>query len=136
MFVKKIKRKCGVRGCKNTNNVYALSRTREMGNSVIMCQDCMKDAFASTENYVEPVKVTTERKPLFYHPELSVTLSSVADTEPKPQEVIKSGTEENHITSVAEDTVTFTIPEEEQEPVTAPKPKTTTNTTKRKPKQK
>lgn len=108
MNVKKIKRICGVRGCKNTD-VFALSKTREVGNSVIICKDCLKDALASTENYVAPAKVVTERKPLFYHPELDVTLSSVAVDEPKPQEVIVADAEDNHI-SVAEDTVTPSAP--------------------------
>ena len=115
MQIKKVKRICGVRGCKNTHNVYALSRSREMGNSVIMCRDCMKDAFDSTdENYVEPIKPKRERKPLFYHPESAVAVPSVAEKEPTtPQEVIEDVTEESHI-SVAEDTVTPTEPRKEE----------------------
>jgi hypothetical protein len=119
MNVKKIKRICGVRGCKNTANVYALSKTREMGNSVVMCSDCMKDALSSVEHYVEPAKVKTERKPLFYHPELDVTLSSVAD-EPKPVEVIEAVAEDTRI-SVAEDTVTIEKPKTEPKPNNANK---------------
>ena len=108
MKVKKLKRICSVRGCRNVANVYALSKAREMGNSVIMCSDCMKEALQSIK-------------------ELDVTLSSVAEKEPKPQEVIKQQTEEIPV-SVAEDTVTI------EEPVTAnptPKPRTT-NTNSRK----
>lgn len=103
MKVKKIKRICGVRGCKNTANVYALSKTREMGNSVIMCSDCMKDALASIEN-------------------LEVAVPSVAEKEPEPVEVIETVTEASHI-SVAEDTVTITKE--------ADKPKTTANAKKK-----
>jgi hypothetical protein len=114
MNVKKIKRKCGVRGCKNIDNVYAISKTREMGNSIIICKDCLVDALRSIEGYTEPEKVKKEVKSLFPHPELQVTLSSVAD-EPKPQEVIDAVAEDVHI--VAEDTVTT-------EDAT-PKPKTT-----------
>lgn len=125
MYVKKIKRICGVRGCKNTD-VFALSKTREMGNSVIICKDCLKDALASIDNYVEPVKVKKERTSLFYHPELEVTPSSVADNEPKPVEVIETVTEEMPI-SVTEEAVT--IPEEPK-PVEA-KPKTTANAKKK-----
>ena len=109
MKVKKLKRKCSVRGCKNVANVYALSKTREMGNSVIMCSDCMKEALQSIK-------------------ELDVTLSSVAEGEPKPEEVIEDVTEDAHI-SAAEDTVTTT---EEPEPIPTitptSKPKNTTNT--------
>ena len=125
MNVKKIKRICGVRGCKNTE-VYALSKTREMGNSVISCKDCLIDALKSIDNYVEPEKVKTERKPLFYHPELAVTTSSVADNkEPELKEVIEKVTEEAPI-SVTEDSVT--LPKEEKPTI---KPKTTTNNKKK-----
>lgn len=124
MYVKKIKRICGVRGCKNTE-VYALSKSRDMGNSVIICKDCLKDALASIENYVEPVKVKKERTSLFYHPELEVTAPSVAETEPEPPEVIEEAPEDADIT-VTEDTVTI-----QEEPKTAVKPKTTTNNKKK-----
>ena len=120
MYVKKIKRICGVRGCKNTD-VFALSKSKDMGNSVIACKDCLKDALSSIENYVEPEKVKTERKPLFYHPELEVTAPSVAENEPEPPEVIEEAPEDADITAT-EDSVT--IQEE-------PKPKTTTNNKKK-----
>lgn len=117
MYVKKVKRICGVRGCKNTHNVYALSKSREMGNSVIMCRDCMKDAFDSTENYVEPRPPRRETRPRFYHPELAVAVPSVAEVEPEPVEVIENVTEDIPI-SVAEDTVT---PKAEDKPKTPTK---------------
>jgi outer membrane biosynthesis protein TonB len=125
MYVKKIKRICGVRGCKNTD-VFALSKTREMGNSVIICKDCLKDALASIDSYVEPEKVKTERKPLFYHPELEVTVPSVAENEPEPPEVIEEAPEDADIT-VTEDTVTIVY---EPKP-SAHNPKTTTNAKKK-----
>ena len=120
MFVKKFKRKCDVRGCKNTADVFLISKRREMGNTIAMCRDCMKEALKATESYVEPVKVKKEDKPLFPHPELKVTISSVADAEPEPKEVIEEATEDVPV-SVAEDTVTI----DEEKPVEAPKPKTT-----------
>ena len=106
MFVKKFKRKCDVRGCKNTADVFLISKRREMGNTIAMCRDCMKEALKATESYVEPVKVKKEVKPLFPHPELDVTISSVADNEPKPTEVIAEVTEDITET-VTEDTVTI-----------------------------
>ena len=109
MFVKRFKRKCDVRGCKNTSDVFLISQRREMGNTIAICRSCMKEALASTESYVEPVKVKKEVRPLFPHPELDVTLSSVADTEPELNEVIVDVTEENPI-SVTEDTVTIDEP--------------------------
>lgn len=118
MFVKKFKRKCSVRGCKNTANVYLVSKRREMGGTIGICTDCLKEAAESIKAYTEPPKVIKEEKPLFPHPELEVTTSSVTDDkEPKPQEVIEEVAEEISVT-VAEDSVTIE------------KPKTTTATSK------
>jgi hypothetical protein len=119
MFVKKFKRKCDVRGCKNISDVFLISKRREMGNTIAICRECMKEALSSTESYIEPVKVKKELKPLFPHPELDVTLSSVAvdDEEPKPVEVIEEVAEENSVT-VAEDSVTI----EEKPIITTTKP--------------
>lgn len=49
MYFKKVKRKCSVRGCKNTN-CFAISQTREIGNTVIICKECLKDALSSLDN--------------------------------------------------------------------------------------
>lgn len=140
MNVKRIKRICGVRGCKNTES-FALSRYREMGNSVIICKECLKKALDSIDNYEEPEKVKTEQKPLFYHPEIDVTPSSVAEIEPEPQEVIEEVTEDISI-SVAEDSVTneeHTPPSSSSSPTSAPLPsraKTTNSGAKKKPNKK
>ena len=68
MFVKKFRRKCSVKGCKNVDNVYIISKRRDMGNSIAMCTDCLKEAQASVDGYVEEVKAVREQKPLFPHP--------------------------------------------------------------------
>ena len=52
MYIRKVKRKCGIRGCKNTD-CFAVSRAREVGNTVIICRDCLKDALGSIES-LEP----------------------------------------------------------------------------------
>lgn len=110
MFVKRFKRKCDVRGCKNTANVFLISKRREMGNTIAICTECLKEAQSSIDGYVEEKKVIVrEDKPLFPHPELKVTLSSVAKEEPEPQEVIEEATEEVP-ELVAEDTVTIEEP--------------------------
>ena len=132
MFIKKIKKKCGVRGCKNISDVFIISRRREMGNTVAICRQCMADALKATDGYFEPKKPKAVSKPLFPHPELKVksdvTLSSVADIEePKPIEVIDAETEDTTIESVAEDTVT--TPQEE--PVAPPKSKATAKSVKK-----
>ena len=108
MFVKKFKRKCDVRGCKNTANVFLVSKRREMGNTIAICTDCLKEAQSSIDGYVEQKKsVIKVNVPLFPHPELNVTLSSVADEEPKPIEVIEEKVTEETPILVAEDTVTI-----------------------------
>lgn len=129
MFVKRFKKKCDVRGCKNTTDVFIISKRREMGNTIAMCRDCMKEALASTENYNEPEKVIREEKPLFPHPELEVTQSSVAVVEPEPQEVIEEVSEEVP-EAVAEDSVTIA----EQMPIapTTPTPQAKTTGNKKK----
>lgn len=46
MYVKQVKRKCNVRGCKNTDS-FAISRTREVGNTVIVCKNCLEAALSA-----------------------------------------------------------------------------------------
>lgn len=46
MYVRQVKRKCNVRGCKNTE-CFAISQTREVGNTVIVCKSCLSSALES-----------------------------------------------------------------------------------------
>lgn len=48
MYVRKINRICGVKKCSN-KQCYHISRSREVGNSVIICEDCLKEALAEIE---------------------------------------------------------------------------------------
>lgn len=123
MFIKKFKKKCDVRGCKNTQNVFLLSKRREFGNTVAVCKDCLEKALAQTDSYIEEKKVKKEPQPLFPHPELNVTLSSVAEIEPKPIEVIEEATEDND-EIVTEDTVAEEPIVAEPKVVTPPKANT------------
>lgn len=72
MYAKKVRRKCGVRGCRNTDS-YSISYTREAGNTVIICPQCLKQALElvgnQTGNTAKQASRKTEIKPLFYHPE-------------------------------------------------------------------
>ena len=52
MFVRQVKRKCNVRGCKNTD-CFAISRTREIGNTVIACKSCLGEAIGAI-NEIDP----------------------------------------------------------------------------------
>lgn len=120
MFIKKFKRKCDVRGCKNTANVFLVSKRREMGNTIAICTDCLKEIQSAVDGYVEEKKAVVKTdKPLFPHPELDVTLSSVIEKEPEPVEVIDAVTEDIQI-SVAEDTVT-PMAEEEKSTIVTPR---------------
>lgn len=71
MYITKIKKKCSVRGCKNTES-YAISQRRELGNSVIICKSCVSAAKAAIDEF-EPTqksnitKVITKNVPLFFN---------------------------------------------------------------------
>jgi hypothetical protein len=125
MFIKKFKKKCDVRGCKNISDVFIVSRRRETGNSVAICKQCMIDALKATDGYVEAVKAKKAPAQLFPHPELKpTTLSSVADEESQPAEVIEEATEISDKLATG-DTVAkdfFSI----EETITAPTPTTPT----------
>lgn len=124
MFIKKFRRKCDVRGCKNTMNVFLLSKRREFGNTVAVCRDCLEKALAQTDSYIEVAKVKREPQPLFPHPELNVTLSSVAEVEPEPEEVIEEAPTEDNDDIVTEDTVAEEPIVAEPKVVTPPKANT------------
>jgi hypothetical protein len=119
MFIKKFKKKCGVRGCKNISDVFILSRRREMGNSVAMCRQCMVDALKATDGYLEVEKAKAVPRPLFPHPELKETTISSVTEEPQPTEVIENVTEDSNI-SVTEDAVAIPVKEEPKPIVTKP----------------
>ena len=77
MNIRKVKRKCGVRGCKNTD-CFAISKVREVGNSIIICSDCLKDGLEAVKGYVpEPKREYTPPPPLFYNSQPTAEKSSV-----------------------------------------------------------
>ena len=55
MNIRMIKRKCGVRGCRELVS-FAISKTREMGNSVIICKKCLAEAEKMARDYKVPEK--------------------------------------------------------------------------------
>lgn len=58
--IKKIKRQCMVRGCKNRES-YSVSCSRELGNSIHICEECAKGiVFAIGQKY--PVEVSDNQK--------------------------------------------------------------------------
>lgn len=60
MYARRVKRKCGVRGCRNTES-YAISRTREAGYSVIICKSCLKEALDELHKTI-PAETAAENK--------------------------------------------------------------------------
>lgn len=72
MYATKIKRKCGVRGCRNTD-CFAISETRESGNSVIICRDCLANGLEAVEKAHSANMKNSEKEkamqipPLFYN---------------------------------------------------------------------
>ncbi len=48
MYVKKVKRKCNVRGCRCTDS-FAISLSREVGNTVIICKSCLGKALGAID---------------------------------------------------------------------------------------
>lgn len=67
MYVKKMKRICDVKGCKNTDT-YSISLSREAGNSVIICKSCLGKALSAIDDvplepYSEAIRVAHEDAP-------------------------------------------------------------------------
>ena len=139
MYIKKFRKKCDVRGCKNVSDVFIISRRSETGNSVAICKECLQDAIKSIDGYAEEIKKPKPKTSLFPHPERvvkeEVAISSVADdTTPNPTEVIDDVTEDNLIDSVTEDTVTDDFfGAVKEEPIAKPNVPTKPKTTAKKP---
>lgn len=83
MYVKRVKRKCSVRGCRHTD-CFAISRTREMGNSVIICTECLEDALQSATELPQGVMSNARRSAVWalQEPEAVATEADTAE----PQE--------------------------------------------------
>ncbi len=43
LYVRKVRRKCNVRGCRCIDS-YAISWTKEAGNTIIACKKCLEEA--------------------------------------------------------------------------------------------
>lgn len=82
MKIKKIKRKCEVRGCKNTDT-YSLTNTNEFGNSVIICEECLKKAVKAVAEYDPSAekKTVSVPPPLFFHGGIEKTVENAKETE-------------------------------------------------------
>lgn len=80
MFVKRVKRKCDVRACKN-KDCFAISKSREIGNTIIACKDCLVQALDAINKLPaeEPKKKSSGIPPLFFNTQKKVE-EQVIDT--------------------------------------------------------
>lgn len=88
MYVKRLKRKCSVRGCKNTDT-FAISLTREVGNTVIACKSCLEKALGAIDDLkTEPVAppVINEPPALFFSDILQGVQEQPGTQEPEPEQ--------------------------------------------------
>ena len=92
MKVKKVKRKCNVLGCRNTD-CYSLTTCGEHGNSVIACKSCLEGALKAIEELEKQPEQEKKRNipPLFFNG-LTKTTESKTDTAE-----VKTMTQENKL---------------------------------------
>lgn len=63
--VRRVRRICDVKGCRNTD-CYSISKSRETGNSIIMCRECLAgglDAIEEVQKNSPAPKETEKREP-------------------------------------------------------------------------
>lgn len=102
MYVRKVKRKCSVRGCKCTDT-FSISNTIEPGNTVIICASCLKAAAEVVDNPkpMPEMRVSpTEAPPLFFKekvkkdtPEQTTDGYESKETDNEAPETVKSATD-------------------------------------------
>lgn len=75
MNVKRVKRKCSVRGCKCTE-AYAISLVGEVGNTVIICKSCLEEGAMAVSDYKVGIRTVKKKKgipPLFFNSKKAVS---------------------------------------------------------------
>lgn len=93
MFIRKVYRQCDVSGCRN-KNCYAVSGYREFGNSIIVCEDCIKEILNIVHNAdFESKKVVSSA---------DVAAKLVAEPETIPDTATEAVPEPKAITDTAE----------------------------------
>jgi uncharacterized protein YbaR (Trm112 family) len=68
MNVKKIKRKCAVKGCRNVET-FTISKVRDFGDTVLICPTCLEEALQAIKDYdvEKPKKETIPPPAVFYN---------------------------------------------------------------------
>lgn len=85
MYAKKLRRKCGVRGCRSFDT-YAIAYSREGGNSVVICKKCLKEGLEAVEavkdGAVQPKATAGKAPSLFFLPEIEPAKEQPEEVEP------------------------------------------------------
>lgn len=90
--IKKIKRRCMVNGCKNIHT-FTVTRRNEFGNSIHICEDCLKDILGEVGK-LKAAEASAEIRPL----NMAATESAEA-AEAKPKAPAKPKTSRKTVKS-------------------------------------
>ena len=97
MNIRKLRRKCEVRKCTN-KDTFAISRSKEAGNTIIVCRECLKEALAEIEKQYPEAKANVEPEVEAEAVETPVVAEEVVadtvtvDTEPSEDEFLNGMT--------------------------------------------
>lgn len=92
MYVKKLRRKCSVRGCSNTDT-YSISHSSEAGNTVIICKSCLGKALNAIDEapYEPQTRVAHQDAPsLSLHKPKKAVVAKAQEAEPSFADVIEA----------------------------------------------
>lgn len=91
MFVRQVKRRCSVRGCKCTDS-FAISRNREVGGTVIICKGCLGAALGAIDDIDPKTKSNipaierTEAPSLFFNAQALGVAEAVFDEDAEQEQ--------------------------------------------------
>lgn len=96
MYIRKVSKQCDVSGCRN-KNCYAVSGYREFGNSIIVCEDCIKEILNILTN------ADFESKKVVSSDDVAAkSVAPVAESVAEPETVTETNPEPEAIPETAE----------------------------------
>ena len=118
IYAKKLKKKCMIRGCGNTES-FALSKSLSDIGNVLICASCLAEALSQVdearkdfdEAIVEKVKKPSAPPPLFYHP---TVIKPIIEADVASEEVAESVDGVDTVDDITEDSTKPSEPSEEQ----------------------
>lgn len=125
MNIRYIKRKCGVMGCKNIGS-FAISKINHFGNTVIICDSCLKEALEAAQTVGEPKAIqgsSPPDNPFYSHltsPRFTERIKQQKETEQKEPEQKQNPAEQPKEPEQAEDNGENSEPEQPKEAVKPP----------------